>query len=253
MLNCIKKCTAKKGFTLAEELLVIGLLGVLSAILIPVINNVRPGGNRALFRKAYASVEEIVNDMITDESIYPSDEMTTLTLNGNKYKYPIGFAYTTDITGETGSVDKFCYYFTKHLNTMSTSCPNRNWGGDIKAIAVTTDGMSWYLSYFGNSQFDVNAPGSREYYTKIIVDVNGASNPPNCINDSYASNTNYRIKPTGATVCTENRNPDIYAIGVSYDGSLRATKSTNDEFDSHGVTDTVAEEILSNPNDNRNK
>lgn len=249
MLNCKKEFTAKKGFTLAEELLVIGLLGVLSAILIPVINNVQPGENRALFRKAYANVEEIVNDMITDESIYPSDLMTTV----GTYKYPSGFAYMADPTGLSASVNKFCFYFRMHLNTMSASCPYNSWGGAITEFATTTDGMVWYISYYaGKPQFVVMTPGNREYYTKIIVDVNGDKGP-NCINDTYASYTEYRVVPDGKTICTSEQNPDVYAIGVSNDGSLRGTKSTIDEYDSHGVTNHIAESILSNPQDNERK
>ena len=43
----------KKAFTLAEVMVTLAVFGVLAALLLPAIANVRPNKNKVMFKKAY--------------------------------------------------------------------------------------------------------------------------------------------------------------------------------------------------------
>lgn len=58
----------KKSFTLSEALITLAIIGVLAAILIPVISNVRPDKDRVAYKKALYSLQSAVsNAMDTTE------------------------------------------------------------------------------------------------------------------------------------------------------------------------------------------
>ena len=73
----IKK-NIKKGFTLAEILGTMTLIGVVAAMTLPVIVQARPNKELIMFRKAYAETTRIVNDLINDEDLYPDAEESGL-------------------------------------------------------------------------------------------------------------------------------------------------------------------------------
>ena len=52
----------KKAFTLSEALVTLAILGVLAAILIPVINNVRPDKDKITYKKAIYSLQSAVSN-----------------------------------------------------------------------------------------------------------------------------------------------------------------------------------------------
>lgn len=52
----------KKAFTLSEALVTLAIIGVLAAILIPVINNVRPDKDRITYKKALYSLQSAVSN-----------------------------------------------------------------------------------------------------------------------------------------------------------------------------------------------
>lgn len=61
----------KHGFTLPEVLITMGVIGVLSALLIPTIVAVKPNKNKVMMKKAYYLLEQSLTDVINDDSIYP--------------------------------------------------------------------------------------------------------------------------------------------------------------------------------------
>lgn len=59
----------KKAFTLSEALVTLAIIGVLAAILIPVINNVRPDKDKITYKKALYNVQNAVADAM-DSTVY---------------------------------------------------------------------------------------------------------------------------------------------------------------------------------------
>jgi len=201
----------RKGFTLAETLITMAIIGVIMALSIPaVIQSTNDTG--PLFKKAYNTVEDIVNELINDTSLYP--------------------------TGEFGS-SGFCTNFFSKLNTVGTvSCAEA-------AVAVppadpdatTSNAMRWYNVHpaTGTTATDgftaANCDGASggggitgldsdiNTCIKISVDVNGANK--------------------GANITTAQANRDIFTIYVTnlgkvtvpaFDGASAPLTNTWDEI-----------------------
>lgn len=232
MKNDYKKRIA---FSLAETLIAILLVGILSALIIPAITKNTPSDSKALFRTAYNNLSRIVNELITDEANYPSDEVNTALNN-----IPRGFNFTVKGHYDFATYGdiKFCTLLyrklTKITNTEFTTCPASDSTGT--GSFESRDGMYWSVytpvadtttqtyanSTTANTAASVQFPlcseattnkcSSAFYTTKITVDVNGTDNSPNC---SRAALTN----PT-VSACASGVVPDTYRIGVRFDGKL---------------------------------
>lgn len=197
------------AFTLAETLATLAIMGVLAAILIPVISSVRPDENRVMFKKAYYVTERIISELVNDEELYPYDPAL------------VGFRKTTPVV-ENGNIiangnSKLCTLFSRNLNTIgrAPSCNGavafntveNDGGGNFK----TTDGIVWS---FPNAPFD--ADGST---ITIQIDTNGPT-APNCRNtntDCSAVNANCKM-------------PDRFDIIVASDGKMSVTGCSETEY-----------------------
>lgn len=120
----------KKAFTLSEALVTLAILGVLAAILIPVIDNVRPDKDKITYKKALYTMQGAVSNAL-DTTVY------TMATNTQAYwmddyfqKNPAEFCYSLANTmNTTGKVN--CE--GKH-GTSSYSNPN----------FVTSDGVRFW-------------------------------------------------------------------------------------------------------------
>lgn len=70
-----------KGFTLSELLVTVGIIGVVSAIVIPTMTNLSVDKNKAQMLQAYNAISSATEDILTDPSLYMnrprvSDEIT---------------------------------------------------------------------------------------------------------------------------------------------------------------------------------
>lgn len=184
-----------KALTLSEILIAMVIVGVLAKILIPVIMNVLPNKNKALFKKAYYVTEKVVNALLSDETLYPEDVVAP------------GFAYTTNPVISDGvtyqGTTKFCQTFATKVNL----------GSDVNCSSVfnfkTNDGVTWALP---TGAF---VPGIPQV---ITVDVMGGTtttngNSPNCIYN--------------AATCPK---PDQFNINVYNDGKLSITGTKEMEY-----------------------
>lgn len=212
----------KKGFTLAEVMVTLGILGVLAAILIPAIVKTTPDNNKIMFKKAYYTLEGAINTMINDDAAYPA--MTDLTTGLER-----GFNFTDARLNDT--LNKFCFYLSDELNTVpiatSTPCPGVADTG--VSTFTTSDGIIWnvYIPASDadpNAQFPLNPP---QYAVTVTVDVNG-SKTPNCSEDALTNPT--------VSACATGTEPDTFQIGVRYDGKLNIP-----------LTDSTATSILADP------
>lgn len=257
----------KNGFTLAEALITIGMLGIVAAILVPVMNKIIPDSNITAFKQAYSVVSQAVSNMINDDDLYPSCRHLA---NSDGIIGPIGFnipsaailltmvANTPNCT--TGYVpdantNKFCYLLSQQIRTrrgipVSCSQSTDENGGPTSAgntSFTSQNGMAWTI-VSPAPQFPLN---STDYSTRIIVDVNGAmanSNDkihgPDCSFVALSYNGYIRPACSASTVWPTNTNgkaPDIYDIGVRYDGNLQVNSA-----------DTAANTILFKPMKNTN-
>ena len=164
-----------KGFTLAEVLITLGIIGVVSAMTIPaLINNVRAVKLRSQFNKAYSEVQQAFKLMADNESVSPNDYNRGGTGRTDNYFYKRFIKYFKsgiDCGANAIGVDKNlpCYYTTdgdnrpyKALGGKSNANKNKFDDGQIGLI----DGALVLLENAGGRLW-------------ISIDINGYNNPPN--------------------------------------------------------------------------
>lgn len=149
------KKNTKKAFTLAEVMVTLALVSVISSILVPAIMQVKPDRNKLLFKKAYTTVEKIVTEIVNDDNLYPIvsgstglDNITAVNLNDKTYS----------------GASKFCELFALKLNIVENAA---NCAAGAKSF-TTNDGIIWKMPI---TTFATEA--------EIEVDING-NKAPNC-------------------------------------------------------------------------
>lgn len=237
----------QKGFTLAEVVLSIVILGMLSAILIPVIRKALPDNNKVMFRKSYSVLEAAISDMINDDQAYPATKN--------------GFS-NTDITGTVvpSGFDKFCYLLGEELNLQPVAAAGADDSGAVCPLSGigyfrTSDGVDWFI-YDSAKFLPISTTDDSAYSTRIVIDVNGKNTDPNGgAQDSpwgigvFAKqdhNCGVGKKITGSDSINScdgiagKPTPDMYEIGVRFDGKLKIIDPTG----------TGGTAILGNPTHN---
>lgn len=246
----------RRAFTLAETLITLAVIGVVAAIVVPTLMHAMPSNNRVMFKKAYATLEQVVSSLSNDTTNYPSTAACKDTI-GN-IDVPRGFNYVcspnagnidgtckSNATGISGN-NKFGYLFADQLNTVGTISTVAT-GSTGYYTFNTTDGIAWSiyipvadttngarahtnLSPPTDTSSEEFAMGPSYYTTKVIVDVNGTKNP-NCTSDSGGGSY-------GVAICSGN-DPDRFIFGVRYDGKIQIGTSAG--------ADAIAEKYLSDP------
>ena len=157
----------KKGLSLGEMMVTLIIIGVISALTIPMITQTINNQDKPLFKAAFNNVNSIVNELINDISIYPNGEFSNNT---------------------------FCDNFVDKVNTIgSIDCT----GPSVipgTPNAITTNGMKWYNleDDFVSTTCPAGVSGS---CIKVSVDINGDKSPNSTtasdkdILDIYISNT----------------------------------------------------------------
>ena len=82
----------KRAFTLGEVLVTLMIVGVIAALIIPIIKNAQPDKQKLMFKKAYTNVERVVTELVNDDDLYPDvgdymgfDNTNAVTVNGISY------------------------------------------------------------------------------------------------------------------------------------------------------------------------
>ena len=190
----------KSGYTLAEVMIVLAVLGILASILLPAISKVRPNRDKMMFKKAYHVAERIVYELVNNDDLYPAkdgeykgfDNIEDANYNGDVY------------SGNT----KFCSLFAQHVNTTAdiTTCSDTavvpaGAGTYTTPTFTTTDGIDWYMpiSNFADT-------------VSVYVDINSEKGP-NCY--------------SGADNCDK---PDILSIKIKPDGKMFVDGTTEQNY-----------------------
>ena len=158
----------KRGFTLAEMLIVIAIIGVIAAITLPgVLKNI-PTKEEELAKKVNYLVEQVVEQIFDDDNLYPKkseygesgfQNLEKVTAMDRDRKQ------SRDYSGNT----KFCELFAeKFIKTTPVNCT-----ANAKTF-TTTDGSEWY----------VPVTDFADGYAELRVDVNG----PNGVNCGWQNN-----------------------------------------------------------------
>ena len=189
----------KKGFTLQELLISMAIIGLIAAAIAPAINSIMPDKRKAMYMKAYNTLTNTTNEILSDPSLYFTKYYSTgeLLCSGlGCPDLPVDYAPCNEADWKCqGTIFKFPKIFATKVNYVERTSPVP--GSIISTNIKTIDGIDWTFkaTKFSttNTEFDV------------IVDVN-------------YKNTNTKNKCTyNSSTCP---NPDKFEFKIDNDGGI---------------------------------
>ena len=79
----------KKAFTLAEVLITLGIIGVIAALIVPAISNVKPDKNKTAYLQVYDTISQTVKSLAANSRLYPVCNDPNVEDNVNCSQYPL--------------------------------------------------------------------------------------------------------------------------------------------------------------------
>lgn len=172
------------GFTLAEVLITLGIIGVVAALTIPaLLNNIQDAQYKMAYKKAYSMASQAWASAYGDGDLDIRTSAGQDIANYNNFnKFMAKFKILKTCTTDATFID--CWAANETVNTM--------WGLPFGAAAngeicfLDTSGMSWCNSY---------------RWSYMLVDTNGLKNPNQYGKDRFML---YAVIGNGATVGVPN-------------------------------------------------
>ncbi len=171
----------KFGFTLSEILVALGIIGVVSAITVPMLGNLIPDQDKIKVLKCYKTIVDITNEIINDPSLYWTPNSAEAQASG----------VSVDCTGLECTQKPNIEAFNSNDYEGKDKFPNLFFGYLDHSDYQTKDNIFW------QNEIEEN----REYYI-VTVDLNGEENGPNAVFSS-----------------TEKK-PDRFIFRVNFDGRV---------------------------------
>ena len=186
-----------KAFTLAEILVTLGIIGIVVAITLPLVNKAKPDNTKIMFLKTYQEMVKAIQESAYNTAIYqPTYEYEK---NGDVYmiqvKHPLLSVYGPEITLPNGDVltnavqkNKICNVMAVALGVSGSGCNDTDNTAKSpkefdKSFTIKNGIDVWVTTKFPEySQFYevFSADAARkDYFTVIYFDVNGSA-APNC-------------------------------------------------------------------------
>ena len=162
-----------RGFTLAEVLVTLGIIGVIAAVLLPVSTALRPDKTKVQYLKVYNTLTDAIKDLANSSKAFPvcqedyCFERNSLYNNtkGVGEKYPEGNG-------------KICKILADKFNASENTCSDNYEQFDGEHFSFTAqDGTEFFVSTFRSEPNGTRA----SFQTDVWVDLNGSAEP----NKSY--------------------------------------------------------------------
>jgi len=221
------------GFTLTELMIALAVLGILFALVTPILADRQPNKNKMLVKKAYYATSDIINELVNDISLYPDLDGVCPDNNATGY---VGFdCYASGVA-------KLPYQFSKKLNlssgvpasqsSMDTSTYKKSTSAECCGVSSscyylnTNDNVAWTIS----TSYSLTK-GNPDGYILLGVDINGDA-APNCYQGSTA---------TGCSSMTSDF--DQFRIKLYADGRLKINESDTWAIEAVQIGSSITEGI----------
>lgn len=183
----------KFGYTLAEVLIAMTIIGVLASLTLPMVNKFKPDSSKAMYIRAYDSIAEILSVLVDNTTIYPVKN----TDDGPSYlETPLANTVAVNYDGISipAGNNKMCYVFAISFNATAPYCA-RN------AAALTN---------VTNDNYDfITKNGIRFWYTSsvagkatFLIDVDPKTDSFNCEYNAtsckHPDRFRFNIEPNGS-------------------------------------------------------
>jgi prepilin-type N-terminal cleavage/methylation domain-containing protein len=191
-----------KGFTLAEVLITLGIIGIVASMTIPTLmNNAQENQYHAAMKKAYTIISQATMSIVNENggSLWDNSSADSTVLSKNmsdEYK-----KYLSYITQDTMNniVKSIWYGYKSQTNVMDETADNTRYGLILK------DGV--ILRFWSDQNCATTAvPSSMHWCGDIIIDINGSKKPNMFGKDIYEIDIlkdtagNYKVLPGGKAV-----------------------------------------------------
>lgn len=204
----------KFGYTLAEALISVAIIGVIAAIMLPLTNKFKPDTNKITFLKTYDSLSNVIKEVSSNTNFYPIlDRNPRALLNMlNYYQTPL---YNTNsstlndpnddsveiFSSEAGNA-KLCSILAYMYGQAEPTC------NDIAMYTNANFSNNISFTYNNGVQYSVYSAITHNPFTfdtRITIDVNGSKNP-NCIYSDACTRPDrftFHVTPNGHLIAAD--------------------------------------------------
>lgn len=170
----------KKGFTLAEVLITLGIIGVIAALTVPHVIANLPCENKLRFLQSHAALTNTINDLMSDETFYYTSNLGGVGLNRPGHvldpdlqNHPlVGQNFILD-NPPTSANEKLARLvaFKMHIVDGPINCVNDTCTFD------TTNGVNW--------SFAENNDNNGDNVSTVTIDVNTVPDDDNNVDTTF--------------------------------------------------------------------
>lgn len=247
-----------KAFTLAEILVTLGIIGIVVAVALPLVNKAKPDNTKIMFLKTYQEMVKAIQENAYNTAIYqPTYEYEK---NGGaqyitQIKHPLLSVYGPEITLPNGDVltnavqkNKICNVMAAAFGVSGSGCNDTDNTAKSpkefdKSFTIKRGIDVWVTTKFPEySQFyEVFGTDAarNDYFTVIYFDVNGSASP-NCYYHATGCKTPDRFK------LIVSRDAEVYIadpVGRYYYNNQTSVKKKDMTIDSSEKVYKTMEDI----------
>ena len=129
-----------KAFTMSEALIVLGIIAVIATLSVIAVQNAKPDTDVVMFKKAYKTTHDIVQNLYYDKELYPnatdpmevaykSDASKLLAMANNDFVAPFNFNFSKQVSN-MALRDNFtpapnCKLLDDYTSNCAVNCRNR--------------------------------------------------------------------------------------------------------------------------------
>lgn len=191
----------KKAFTLAETLITMGIIGIVAALTLPAVNQMRPDETKIKYLKAFDALQESVIEIASNKLEYPTHEENAGNVT-RVYDSPTHPAPLMNISESSTQIDssnvfislssrnnwnnnsKLCHLVAWEMSGNNEKCSSNLLQLDVPTnnlgeVAFTTpNGIDWYMRV---SRFKPSVVSNDAVFAEnVMIDVN-RNDGPNCL------------------------------------------------------------------------
>lgn len=216
----------KKGFTIAEVLIVLGIIGVVAAMTLSnLITNYQKKEAVVQLKKAYSELSQGFSSLILEEGINDFGETTLIqSINGDTLKGSEQKKFTIElkkIFNISKVYDNGTYPYNTNYKYLGDNSSLWNiFNADLDYVFILNDGKIEYLKMYKNpikssyTDSEIIEAGGKMFktYGSVWIDVNGAKAPNKIGRDLFQ----YIIAQNGMPYPGNGRDHSIYATGKDW-------------------------------------
>lgn len=165
---------------MAEVLVSIALVGIIAAVMLPMINKYKPDVTKVKFLRTYDAINLSLAQLASNEKIYPRDDVNDPAVDYLDAPFYNTVAVTLgDGTNFSGDARKLCELLAVNMSAMFDKYECSEVYNDYTASNEFK--KSFLLQNGVELMITTDTDNISKYQTDVIMDINGEEALPNCI------------------------------------------------------------------------